>query len=326
MKKWTVLVALTLLVACTSTAQPPAPTRTPAPVTSPRIASGTATSRIASGTATRSPSPAPRFDSAAALRTVRTLAADIGPREATTPAYRRAASYVAGQLRDLGYDVRRQEFRVPSGVSWGIRVPAGRTHNVLALPQTFDPARPHLIVGAHLDTVPQAPGAEDNASGVAVLVELARLAAAQPPTTPVVFVAFAAEEPRGPADDEHHFGSGHYVSRMSPTQRRALTGMVSLDRVGVGRTVRVCTGGRSPTTLARHLRATAARIKVPTTACENRTSDHWPFEKAGETAARVGGHPYAAYHSARDRPGVVQPAQLDRTGRVMWEFLRTTRS
>ena len=54
-------------------------------------------------------------------------------------------------------------------------VPAGRTPNVIASPPGFDDEAPHRIVGAHLDTVPQAPGAEDNASGVAVMLELARV-------------------------------------------------------------------------------------------------------------------------------------------------------
>jgi len=299
-----------------------------APAAKLSATAGTTTTVTPSGparteTPTATPTPQPlRFDAAAALRTVRVLAEDIGPREATTRAYARASSYVEGRLREAGYDVHRQSFTVPSGVSWGVRVPAGRTHNVVALPRTFDHTRPHLIVGAHLDTVPQAPGAEDNASGVAVLLELARLAAAAPPPVPVVFIAFGAEEPRGPADDEHHFGSLHYVDTMPPAQRRALTGMISLDRVGVGPNVRVCTGGRSPATIARALRAAAARVDVTATACESRTSDHWPFEKAGEVVARIGGHPYPAYHTALDRRGVVRRAPLDRSGRVMWEFLK----
>ena len=41
--------------------------------------------------------------------------------------------------------------------------------------------------------------------------------------------------------------------------------------------------------------------------------------------ARIGSTPYAAYHSPRDRIGVVRPAQLGRVGRVMWEWLRTGR-
>jgi Zn-dependent M28 family amino/carboxypeptidase len=63
------------------------------------------------------------------------------------------------------------------------------------------------MVGAQLDTVPQAPGAEDNASGVSVLIEAARLAAQRPTRLPVMFVAFAAEEPRGDGEAWHHFGS-----------------------------------------------------------------------------------------------------------------------
>jgi Zn-dependent M28 family amino/carboxypeptidase len=85
--------------------------------------------------------------------------------------------------------------------------------------------------------VPQAPGAEDNASGVAVLLELAWMAAREEPRLPVVFVAFAAEEPRGDGDAMHHFGSRVYVNRMPARERRALRGMVSLDRVGVGQVV-----------------------------------------------------------------------------------------
>ena len=89
--------------------------------------------------------------------------------------------------------------------------------------------------------------------------------------------------------------------------------------------VPVCTGGLSPRTVQRELLAAAARAGVPAWACENRTSDHWPFEKAGEAVARIGGNSYAGYHSARDRVGVVRPAQIDRVGRLMWGWLTTGR-
>lgn len=258
-----------------------------------------------------------------ALDTVRRLAGRIGPREATSAAFRRAAAMVAARLRRLGYDVRRQRLSVPAGESWGIPVPAGRTANVVAAPDGFDATAAHVVVGAHLDTVPQAPGAEDNASGVAVLLELARLSAAVPLPLPVVFVAFAAEEPRGPGDDDHHFGSQAYVAAMRPAERDALAGMVSLDRVGVGRSVPVCTGGLSPRTVATALLRTAQRAGIAARPCENRTSDHWPFEKAGLSVARLGGTDYPEYHSARDVPSVVSAAQLDRVGRLLWRRLRS---
>jgi Zn-dependent M28 family amino/carboxypeptidase len=255
------------------------------------------------------------------MRTVRRLARG-GAREATSAEFRRAADDVQTRLGQLGYRVRRQAFTVPAGVSWGVAVGSGTTYNIVATPPGFDPLRPHVVVGAHLDTVPQAPGAEDNASGVAVLLETARLAVDGGTRLPVVWVAFGAEEPRGPGDEQHHFGSQAYVRRLGEDRRAALRGMVSLDRVGVPGRVPVCTGGRSPLRLRRGLLSAARAAGVPARACVNRTSDHWPFEKAGLTVARLGGIDYAGYHSSRDVASVVSPRQLDRVGRVLWQWLR----
>ena len=183
-----------------------------------------------------------RFDRDRALGHVRVLAGRIGPRLTTSPAFREAAAYVERRLARAGYDVSRQRFGVPAGDSWGVPVAAGTSLNVVATPPGFDPGAPHLLVGAHLDTVAVAPGAEDNASGVAVLLELARLASSEGTRLPTALVAFGGEEPRGPGDALHHFGSRAYVRGMSAAERRGLRGMVSLDRVGVGGRVPVCTG------------------------------------------------------------------------------------
>jgi hypothetical protein len=119
------------------------------------------------------------FDNERAMRTVRTLSLRVGPREATSDAFARSANWVEFRLNKYGYNVSRQRFKVPAGNSWGIDVPAGTSANVIADPLGFHPSRPHIIIGAHLDTVPQAPGAEDNASGISVMLELARMAAAR---------------------------------------------------------------------------------------------------------------------------------------------------
>lgn len=328
---------LLLVAACTSAdparqAAPTAPgsTATSAPTpTQPSTASPGATPidrpsqrPTASPTGRNADQALLRFRAARAMRTVTVLAGRIGPREATSPAFRRAAALVERRLADLGYRVRRQRFPVPAGTSWGIPVESGTSVNVIATPAGFTASRPHRLVGAHLDTVPQAPGAEDNASGVAVLLDLARLAAEGAPRVPTVFVAFGAEEPRGEGDALHHFGSQAYARRMSADQRAALRHMLALDRVGVGATVPVCNGGLAPQSLVRALRAAAQRAGVPTSSCgDNRSSDYWSFEKVGVSAARLGSTPYAEYHSAADLPRVVSRAQLGRTGRLAWEWL-----
>ncbi|HSS67217.1 MAG TPA: M28 family peptidase [Nocardioidaceae bacterium] len=247
---------------------------------------------------------------------------DIGPREATSPAFARAARWVQAEFEAAGYDVVRQPLRVPAGNSWGVDVPAGRTWNVIATPPDFDPSAPHRIVSAHLDTVPQAPGAEDDGSGIGVILELARMTSLEPPATPVVFVAFAAEEPRGDGDLLHHFGSTAYVDRLAPAEHRQIKGMAALDRVGVkAPAVPVCTGGLGSTKVQRALVRAGERAGVRTARCLNTGADHWSFEKVGIPAARVGGVSYAAYHSAGDLPRVVSRAQLARSAAVVWQWI-----
>ena len=256
-----------------------------------------------------------------AMRTVRHLAGEIGPRPGTSPAFARAADWVQRRFSALGWSVDRQPFAAPAGLSWGIPVPAGRSVNLVATRGDIRPGRPWLLVGAHLDTVPQAPGAEDNASGVGVLLAVAEALAATRTRLPVVLVAFGAEEPRGPGDDDHHFGSRAYVAGLDPARRRTLRGMVSLDRVGVGPVVPV-SSAEGPDVMRAHLLRAARRAGVATEALtDDRASDHWSFVRDGLPGGRLGSTPYAGYHSPGDVPAVVEPAQLRRTARVVLAWL-----
>ena len=270
---------------------------------------------------TTSPSPerAPHFEAERAMRTVRHLAGTIGPRLATGPAFRRAAAYVEGRFGEEGYAVRRQSFPVPAGDSWGVPVEAGRSSNVVATPGDFDPAAPYVLVGAHLDTVAVAPGAEDNASGISVLLELARVLAG---SGQVVLVAFGGEEPRGPGE-LHHFGSKAYVARLGDAGQH-LRAMVSLDRVGVGSVVPLSSVDGTPAELRNRLADVADSIGIRTVSELDAASDHESFADAGFLAARIGSTPYAGYHSAADVPGVVDPAQLRRVGRILIAWLRAS--
>jgi aminopeptidase S len=260
----------------------------------------------------------------AALRDIVHLASDIGPREATSDNFREAATYVEARFERLGYEVRRTGVPVPSGVSWGTPVRQGTSLNVIAEPEEFDPKEPHVVIGAHLDTVPVAPGAEDNASGIAVMLQLAAMVRQQPTALPVQFIAFGAEEPRGSGDTLHHFGSRQHVADLARSERRAIQAMVSLDRVGVrAGYVPICTATDRGTRLRDAIRAAARRADIPTRACTNFTSDHWSYAKAGVPAVRLGSIPYAGYHSRGDVPGVVDRRQLDRVGRTVWAWLQT---
>lgn len=124
-----------------------------------------------------------------------------------------AQEYVLSHWRALGYDVLLDDYAY-LGESFV---------NLIATPKHI-PIGPRLIVGAHLDTMPGSPGADDNASGVAVMLEASRLLAAHPAALPIEFIAFSLEE-------LGMIGSHHYADRL----RRANTpvlGMLSLEMVG----------------------------------------------------------------------------------------------
>jgi hypothetical protein len=317
-----VVTALSLVVLTLGCSESPRAASTSAPATS---SSATPSPKLtAVKTPVPSPTPRPTMDVRAALRDIGHLASEIGPREATSRNFGKAAAFVERRFERLGYDVRRTKVRVPAGNSWGTPVRRGTSVNVIAEPQDFDASEPHVVIAAHLDTVPVAPGAEDNASGIAVMLQLAAMVSQQPAGLPVQFIAFGAEEPRGSGDALHHFGSRQHVATLSRSQRRAIQAMVALDRVGVRASyVPVCTANSEGDRVRDALRAAARRADIPTRTCTNYTSDHWSYAKAGVPAIRLGSIPYAGYHSRGDVPSVVDRRQLDRVGRSVWVWLQT---
>lgn len=128
----------------------------------------------------------------------------------------RAAEYIARRFAETGARVSEQVF-----------VARRRTYrNVVA---QFDGEGLPIIVGAHYDTFCASrplPGADDNASGVAGLLELARVAAATPRRTPLILVAYANEEPPFFASDD--MGSAVHARSV----RQPVRGMISLEMIG----------------------------------------------------------------------------------------------
>jgi acetylornithine deacetylase/succinyl-diaminopimelate desuccinylase-like protein len=324
------LSLLALAVACSQSAPGSDAGSSPMEAGAPTPVNASPTTRLS----TASPSPPatpkptettkpPAMNARAAFRDIVHLADDIGPREATSDNFVEAAKFVQNRFERLGYDVRRERVPVPSGSSWGTPVPRGTSLNVIAEPAGFDAKKPHVVIGAHLDTVSVAPGAEDNASGIAVMLQLAAMVSQQPAALPVQFIAFGAEEPRGSGDALHHFGSRNFVADLSRSDRRAIRAMVSLDRVGVrAGYVPICTATERAHRLRDAMRAAARQADIPTRACTNFTSDHWSFAKAGVPAVRLGSIPYPGYHSRGDVPRVVDRRQLDRVGRTVWAWLQ----
>ncbi len=302
-----------LLSACTGS---PAAVRTPSPT--------------ASSTNSPSPSPTPTpaaFDAGRAITHARTLSVTIGPREAASPAYLRAARYVRSAFERDGYVVRYQRVPVPSGTSQGVPVPAGFTRNVIAVPAGFDPAAPHLVVGAHLDTVTPSPGGNDNGSGVAVLLELARVASLERTAMPIVWIAFGGEERRRKGQSGATYGSRYYLAHLGAAEKKAIHGMLALDMVGNGPRAYICHESITGDAFVDALVASGRRLKLPATKriVLGLFSDHGPFERAGYTVAWIWSGEHATLHTPRDTFAIVQRSSLDRVGRIAWDTLRRLR-
>lgn len=129
----------------------------------------------------------------------------------------RTAEYIAGELASQGYPVRRQSFRCYDREAGNLIVEAPGRENEL------------VVVGAHYDTVPGTPGADDNASGVAVLLELSRLLRGGLSRKTMVFAAFVNEEPP-------FYGSGNMGSMVCAGELKGrgvrVAVMLSLEMLG----------------------------------------------------------------------------------------------
>lgn len=152
---------------------------------------------------------------------VTTLAGTIGPRNEGHPdALRAAERYLESTLRDLGYEVRAHGYTV-----------AGAAYRNLEV-ELRGSTRPTevVLVGAHYDSALDAPGANDNGSGVAAVVELARLLADHRPHRTLRFVLFVNEEP--PFFDTAWMGSAVYASETTTRRDERTIAMLSIETIG----------------------------------------------------------------------------------------------
>jgi aminopeptidase YwaD len=131
------------------------------------------------------------------------------------------ADFVDAELAATGLAVERQTFQ------WR----GEPFDNVVGVRAGTDPSRPWVVVGAHFDSTPHTPGADDNASGVAALLETARLLRDFTPAATVHFVGFNLEEIQLWLPPSYRIGSKAYV-RWLTNQVAQVAGALVLEMVG----------------------------------------------------------------------------------------------
>jgi aminopeptidase S len=145
--------------------------------------------------------------------------ANGGNRASPGPGYDASVDYVAGVLREAGFDVSTPSFVLDSDDGGDVTV-----RNVVAQTRSGN-AQQVVLAGAHLDSVPEGPGINDNASGVAALLEAAVRMGGSPPVPNAVRFAFWGAEEVGLE------GSAAYVDSLSRGDRGAIALYLNLDMV-----------------------------------------------------------------------------------------------
>jgi len=151
---------------------------------------------------------------------VRRLAVVRHP-EADPEALDAAAAFIEAELAATGLVTQRQSFL------WKER----SFDNVVGVREGSDPSRPWVVVGAHFDSTPTTPGADDNASGVAAMLEIARVLAGFAPAATIHFVGFNLEEIQTWLPPVYRVGSKAYVKWLNDQVAR-VAGAFVLEMVG----------------------------------------------------------------------------------------------
>lgn len=149
---------------------------------------------------------------------VETLAGEIGERNMWHPqALQQAADYIENVWRHQGYAVSRYDYKTRGESAANLEI----THK--------GESEEIVLVGAHYDSVIGSPGANDNGSGVATMLELSRYLAREPSKRTVRFVAFVNEEP--PFFKTSTMGSRVYT-RMVRARGDRIRAMLCLETIG----------------------------------------------------------------------------------------------
>ncbi len=275
------------------------------------------------------------FSAERMMTDVRALAArELGGRGLGTPELDRVAELIAERFRGVGLEPAGDS---PAGFfqSWtaDVGAPLGKItlKNVVGvLPGTRpDWAGQSVVVGAHYEHLGHGwpdvraadqgkvhAGADDNASGVAVMLELARVLRERgPQERSIVFVAFTAEE-------AGKLGSQHYVDNATRFPPEKIMGMVNLDTVGrLGDRELLVIGAGSAREWVHIFRGAGFVTGVPVKSVSREldSSDQASFAAAGVPAVQLFSGPHQDYHRPGDTADKVDAAGLAKVAAVLDE-------
>ncbi|MBI5947489.1 MAG: M20/M25/M40 family metallo-hydrolase [Chloroflexi bacterium] len=226
---------------------------------------------------------------------------------------------------NLGKDVAEVVVAVPQEAGAALRAaatsgkaisieaqPRDRSESVNVIARAPGTKTCEVVVGGHHDTVPDAPGANDNASGSANVIELARAFAADGLDAGLCFVTFGAEE-------SGLFGSKAFADRL--TAEKALPAyMVNLDVTGIGKEVEVIGTNEMK---ARALRiAEQAGISARASSLPANTgSDHQSFTSAGVPVVYFSSGDFGTIHSPLDVASDMSASELDLVGDLAYAVI-----
>lgn len=234
-------------------------------------------------------------------------------RDGTRPAggrlERKAHRRIERRFERAGLRVRVQRFDTAHGPS----------RNVIGIREG---ARCLRVLMAHTDSMPQGPGALDNASGVGVLAGLAsRLEEIDPPCT-VWLVATGAEEGEYTGSPDH-LGA---LALRGIVPRKRLRYALSLDEVGRGAAFRLRSAVSEPRKRVERELLRAAREEDVEIDWQRDDgwghSDHREFQMAGMRGVKLGVLDNACRHTACDTPDKLQPRSFRKVQRVIEAVLR----
>jgi Zn-dependent M28 family amino/carboxypeptidase len=250
-----------------------------------------------------------------AFQHIRHLSQFIGPRPAGSKSESYASYYIAKKLKEAGCCVSFEPVNLP-----GKRT---STNIVGLLKGCGNPPRKVVVIGAHYDSKPNSPGANDNASGVSVMLEIARLVPKRKLPFDLIFIGFGAEEIIDTNPDHHHYGSRQYVQNLSEKDVQRMVAMLSIDMVGAGKNLQIGNCSKKNLRVVNRLCWIAKSMGIKATYFKNSGSDHEAFEKAGVPVAHIRWHPYTHYHKPSDTTEHISTEKLSITGSLVLRWLES---